>query len=66
MSNLKIISLSKSRVDAHIHTDSSGDYISGANFKKHGEDKGFIKLNNYQAAMVELYAKNLHLRIKNR
>lgn len=66
MGKLKIIPLSESGVDVHIHTDSSGNYISGANLKKHGDDKNFIRLDNYQAAMGDYYAEKLNLKIKER
>lgn len=59
---MKIIDLPASGVQLHIHTDQSGNRINRAHYIKHGENKQFQQVDNYQAAMADYYAGQLGLK----
>ncbi len=60
---LKIIDLPGTDLQLHIHTDESGDFITGGSIKTYGGER-IATLDNFQLAIADLYARELKLNTK--
>ncbi|PIN75732.1 hypothetical protein COV18_02700 [Candidatus Woesearchaeota archaeon CG10_big_fil_rev_8_21_14_0_10_37_12] len=63
---LTLYDLNASGASVHIHSDKSGNAVSGGTVKAIGSDEILHKLNGYEAALVDYHAKQLGLQGKDR
>jgi hypothetical protein len=56
-SRLAIYEVPGGAAQIHVHSDSSGNVVTGGTIKVKGDDQPAVTLNGYEAAMAELHAQ---------